>query len=187
MRRVVGARDPCGRRACRAGALPRQCGCARHRAGADGPAATPRVGRKHFPQTLPLEPKEIVLTFDDGPEPGTTARVLDALKRECVQATFFLLGRKALAYPDLARRELNEGHTVAHHTFSHPLLDRMPVALAEAEIERGFAGVDTALYGHASREPATPFFRFPGFASVALAGAARRRAWWCSARIMGGD
>jgi peptidoglycan/xylan/chitin deacetylase (PgdA/CDA1 family) len=77
-------------------------------------AATPRVGRKHFPQTLPLEPKEIVLTFDDGPEPGTTARVLDALKRECVQATFFLLGRKALAYPDLARRELNEGHTVAH-------------------------------------------------------------------------
>jgi peptidoglycan-N-acetylglucosamine deacetylase len=43
-------------------------------------AATPRVGRKHFPQTLPLEPKEIVLTFDDGPEPGTTARVLDALK-----------------------------------------------------------------------------------------------------------
>jgi peptidoglycan-N-acetylglucosamine deacetylase len=128
-------------------------------------AATPRVGRKHFPQTLPLEPKEIVLSFDDGPEPGTTARVLDALKRECVQATFFLLGRKALAYPDLARRELNEGHTVAHHTFSHPLLDRMPLALAEAEIDRGFAGVDTALHGSASREPATPFFRFPGFAS----------------------
>jgi peptidoglycan-N-acetylglucosamine deacetylase len=128
-------------------------------------AATPRVGRKHFPQTLPLEPKEIVLTFDDGPEVGTSARVLDALKRECVRATFFLLGRKALAYPDLARRELNEGHTVAHHTFSHPLLDRMPLALAEADIDRGFAGVDTALYGRASPEPATPFFRFPGFAS----------------------
>jgi peptidoglycan/xylan/chitin deacetylase (PgdA/CDA1 family) len=128
-------------------------------------AATPRVGRKHFPQTLALEPKEIVLTFDDGPEAGTTARVLDALKRECVRATFFLLGRKALDYPDLARRELTEGHTVAHHTFSHPLLDRMPLALAEAEIDRGFAGVDTALYGHASRAPTTPFFRFPGFAS----------------------
>jgi len=128
-------------------------------------AATPRVGRKHFPQTLPLAPKEVLLTFDDGPEAGTTARVLDALKRECVRATFFLLGRNALAHPDLARRELNEGHTVGHHTFSHPLLDRMPPALAEAEIDRGFAGVDTALYGHANRAPTTPFFRFPGFAS----------------------
>src|SRR5882724_5258385 len=130
-------------------------------------ATTPRVGRKHFPQTLPLVPKEVVLTFDDGPEPGTTSRVLDALKRECVQASFFLLGRSALAHPALARRELAEGHTVAHHTYSHPLLDRMPLAAAEAEIDRGFAAVDTALYGRAIGAPATPFFRFPGFASSA--------------------
>jgi peptidoglycan/xylan/chitin deacetylase (PgdA/CDA1 family) len=126
---------------------------------------TPRVGRKHFPQTLPLAPKEVVLTFDDGPLPGTTARVLDALKRECVRASFFLLGRNALAHRDLARRELAEGHTVAHHTHIHPLLNRMPVAAAEAEIDHGFAAVDTALYGEAGRAPATPFFRFPGFAS----------------------
>src|SRR5258705_1552746 len=68
-------------------------------------ATTPRVGRKHFAQPLPLRPKEIVLTFDDGPEPGPTARVLDALKRECVKASFFLLGRSAVAHPALARRE----------------------------------------------------------------------------------
>jgi peptidoglycan/xylan/chitin deacetylase (PgdA/CDA1 family) len=128
-------------------------------------ATTPRVGRKHFPQTLPLAPKEVVLTFDDGPLPGTTAQVLDALKRECVRASFFLLGRNALAHRDLARREIAEGHTVAHHTHVHPLLNRMPAAAAEAEIDRGFAAVDTALYGEASRAPATPFFRFPGFAS----------------------
>jgi peptidoglycan/xylan/chitin deacetylase (PgdA/CDA1 family) len=128
-------------------------------------ATTPRIGRKHFPQTLPLRAKEVVLTFDDGPEPGTTARVLDALKRECVRASFFLLGRSALAHPALARRELDEGHTVAHHTFAHPLLDRMSVAAAEAEIDRGFAAVDSALYGNGGRAPATPFFRFPGFAS----------------------
>jgi peptidoglycan/xylan/chitin deacetylase (PgdA/CDA1 family) len=128
-------------------------------------AITPRVGRKHFPQTLPLRPNEVVLTFDDGPEPGTTPRVLDALKRECVRASFFLLGRSALAHPELARRALAEGHTVAHHSFAHPLLDRMPIAAAEAEIDRGFAAVDTALYGKADRAPATPFFRFPGFAS----------------------
>jgi len=128
-------------------------------------ATTPRVGRKHFHDTLPLAPKEVVLTFDDGPAPGTTARVLEALKRECARASFFLLGRNALAHPQLARRALSEGHTVAHHTFSHPLLSRMPFAAAEAEIDRGFAAVDTALYGRFERMPRTPFFRFPGFAS----------------------
>src|SRR6266702_1007047 len=76
-------------------------------------AVTPRVGRKHFPATLPLADKEVVLTFDDGPWPGTTTAVLDALKRECVRATFFLLGRNAAAHPELARRELAEGQPVA--------------------------------------------------------------------------
>jgi len=133
-------------------------------------AMTPRVGRKHFHDTLPLAPKEVVLTFDDGPAPGTTARVLETLKRECARASFILLGRNALAYPQLARRALSEGHTVAHHTFLHPLLNRMPFAAAEAETDRGFAAVDTALYDRFERMPRTPFFRFPGFA---LAGPAR--------------
>jgi len=138
-------------------------------------ATTPRVGRKHFPQTLPLAPKEVVLTFDDGPEPATTPRVLDALRHECVQASFFLIGRSALAHPELVRRERAEGHTVAHHTFAHPLLNHVPLAAAEAEIDHGFIAVDTALYGSADHAaagnapepytPKTPFFRFPGFAS----------------------
>lgn len=129
-------------------------------------ATTPRVGRKHFPTTLPLADKEVVLSFDDGPWPGTTSAVLDALRRECVRATFFLVGRNAAAHPELARRELAEGHTVAYHTFRHPLLDRMNSAAAEAEIDRGFAAVDGALYGQGTRRPRTPFFRFPGFAST---------------------
>ena len=53
------------------------------------------------------------------------------------------------------------------HTFSHPLLNRMPLAVAEAEIDRGFGAVDTALYRRFERVPKTPFFRFPGFASSA--------------------
>ena len=129
------------------------------------PATYPRVGRKHFPQTLPLRAKEVVLTFDDGPEPATTPRVLDTLKRECVHASFFVLGRSAAAHPALVRRALQEGHTVAHHSFAHPLLNRMSVEAAEAEINRGFAAVDGALYGKVARRPVTPFFRFPGFAS----------------------
>jgi peptidoglycan-N-acetylglucosamine deacetylase len=129
-------------------------------------ATTPRVGRKSFPQTLPLAPREVVLTFDDGPRPGTTPRVLDALKAECTRATFFLLGRNAVDHPNLARREIVEGHTVGSHTFSHPPLDRMSFAAAVAEIDHGFSGVETALYSQSSQTPRTPFFRFPGFAST---------------------
>src|SRR5471032_1423070 len=99
--------------------------------------STPRVGRKHFPSTLPLARKELVLTFDDGPWPGTTPKVLDALKHECVRATFFLLGKNAEAHPELARRALADGHSVGHHTYAHPLLDHMPLANAEAEINHG--------------------------------------------------
>ncbi len=129
-------------------------------------ASTPRVGRKSFPQTLPLRHKELVLTFDDGPLPGTTPKVLDALKAECVRATFFMVGRNSKAYPALARRILADGHTIGHHTFSHPILSRLPAAMAEAEINRGFEADDNAVYGHYGGEPVVPFFRFPGFVST---------------------
>src|SRR6266567_895147 len=89
----------------------------------------------------------------------------DALRAECVRATFFVLGRNALAHPDILRRELSEGHTVAHHTWSHPLLSRIGASAAEAEIDRGIAAVDGVLYGKRESQPVTPFFRFPGFAS----------------------
>jgi len=128
-------------------------------------ATTPRVGRKHFPATLPLGPKEIVLTFDDGPWPETTPAVLDALAKECVRASFFMLGMHAEKHPELARRILADGHTVAHHTYSHKILNRISIAAAEEEINQGFAEDDYAVYGQRRTAPATPFFRFPGFAS----------------------
>jgi peptidoglycan/xylan/chitin deacetylase (PgdA/CDA1 family) len=129
-------------------------------------ASTPRVGRKQFPTTLPLGRKELVLTFDDGPWPTTTPAVLNALKAECVRATFFLLGRNVKAYPAIARRELAEGHTIGHHTFNHPLLNHMTPDAAMAEIDKGMRTDAKALYGAGTAHPATPFFRFPGFAST---------------------
>ena len=126
---------------------------------------TPRVGRKHFPTTLPLRAKELVLTFDDGPWPVTTPKVLDALKHDCVRATFFLLGKNVEPHPELARRELAEGHSVGHHTYAHPLLNHMPLAKAEAEINHGIEEDEYAVYGQRRTAPVTPFFRFPGFAS----------------------
>src|SRR5579864_6256763 len=126
---------------------------------------TPRVGLKQFPATLPLEPHEVVLTFDDGPNPGTTPRVLDALKAECVRATFFVIGQNAVAAPALVRRERAEGHTVGTHTWSHPLLSRMPIAAAEAEIDRAIAAV-ARLLGDDGASSESLLFRFPGFAST---------------------
>ncbi len=127
-----------------------------------------QVGTKSFPRTLPLADREVVLTFDDGPWPQTTAAVLDALKAECVRASFFLIGQNARARPELVRRTLAEGHTVAHHSMTHPeaTLAHLTFEAAVAEIERGMAADDQAAYGSATGAPRVPFFRFPGFAST---------------------
>jgi len=129
----------------------------------------PRVGLKSFPQTLPLADHEVVLTFDDGPWPATTPKVLAALARECVRATFFIIGRAASAHPELVRRIAAEGHSVGHHTFAHPSLMRIPPREALDQINRGIAADEMALHGVATTTPSTPFFRFPGFESTPAA------------------
>lgn len=111
--------------------------------------------------TLPLEDLEVVLTFDDGPYSGSTPRVLDALARECVKATFFLIGRNAAAFPAIAARTAREGHTIANHTWSHPwTIDRLSDEAGLAEIDRGAEAIRAAIDG-AGR--LAPFVRFPGF------------------------
>ncbi len=124
---------------------------------------TPRVGLKSFPQTLPLADREVVLTFDDGPNPPTTAKVLAALAQECVRATFFLIGHHATSYPDMVKRIAREGHTIGHHTWSHPFMARIPFDKAKTEIDRGIAADEMALHGVSTTTPSTPFFRFPYF------------------------
>ena len=127
------------------------------------PAATPRVGLKSFPQTLPLEDHEVVLTFDDGPWPATDRKILAALAQECVRATFFLIGKPASEHPELVRRMAAEGHTVAHHTWTHHNLKYMKPEAATGEIDKGIAAVEAALHSKATTTPSTPFFRFPFF------------------------
>ena len=126
------------------------------------------IGLKTYPRTLALRDHEVALTFDDGPATKTTPAILDALKHECVKATFFLIGRHAQALPALVKREVAEGHTVGHHTFSHPAitLRRLSTAAAEADIDQGFKADDLAAYGTAGTTPRVPFFRFPGFADT---------------------
>jgi peptidoglycan/xylan/chitin deacetylase (PgdA/CDA1 family) len=126
-------------------------------------ASYPRVGLKSFPQTLPLEDHEVVLTFDDGPWPPTDSKILAALAQECVRATFFLIGKPASEHPELVRKIASLGHTVGHHTWAHHNLKYMKPDDAEGEINKGIAAVETALHGSANTIPSTPFFRFPYF------------------------
>ncbi len=119
---------------------------------------------------LPLEPKEVVLTFDDGPMGPRTDRVLKALDEECTKATFFIVGQMAKAYPQTLRKTAAAGHTIGYHTMTHPLnLSKWPLDKAENDVRSGWQTVDQILYGHAGDRPATPFFRYPGlFNSRAL-------------------
>lgn len=126
----------------------------------------PRIGLKSFPQTLPLADHEVVLTFDDGPRPPNTQKVLVALAQECVRATFFLVGKSSAEFPELVRRIAAEGHTVAHHSWSHPMMSQISFEQAREDIDRGIAADEMALNGTSSKTPSTPFFRFPYFDST---------------------
>jgi peptidoglycan/xylan/chitin deacetylase (PgdA/CDA1 family) len=119
---------------------------------------TPMVGSHDYGLTLPLAPREVVLTFDDGPRPPYTNQVLKALADECLHATFFLLGRQARANPGMVRQVQAAGHTIATHTQNHPM-HRMSLPRARQEIETGIASVGNAL---GSTRSVAPFFRFPG-------------------------
>jgi cellulose synthase/poly-beta-1,6-N-acetylglucosamine synthase-like glycosyltransferase/peptidoglycan/xylan/chitin deacetylase (PgdA/CDA1 family) len=67
-------------------------------------------------------PHQVALTFDDGPDPKWTPKILDILKAENVKAAFFLVGARAEEYPDLVRRIVAEGHEIGNHTYYHPNL-----------------------------------------------------------------
>ncbi|TAE60953.1 MAG: polysaccharide deacetylase family protein [Nostocales cyanobacterium] len=69
--------------------------------------------------TLPPGKKVVALTFDDGPWPKSTAQVLDILKKNDIKGTFFVVGRNVQSYPDLTRRIVAEGHSIANHTWHH--------------------------------------------------------------------
>jgi len=125
------------------------------------PTKYPRVGRMQYPDSLPLNDKEVVLTFDDGPWPENTPMVLKALQDNCMKATFFEIGEHATWRPDLTKELVAAGMTVGSHTWSHKDLAKNPYAKdieqAKQEIEMGVSAVHMAAAGG----PIAPFFRFP--------------------------
>jgi peptidoglycan/xylan/chitin deacetylase (PgdA/CDA1 family) len=126
------------------------------------PAQYPRVGHMQYPDTLPLNDKEVVLTFDDGPLPRYSNEILDILASQCVKATYFMVGEMARAYPAVVRRVYEEGHTIGTHSEDHPTrFGQLPVEKIRHEIDWGISDVSAALGG---ARYLAPFFRIPGLA-----------------------
>lgn len=106
--------------------------------------------------------REVWLTIDDGPDPLETPAVLDALDRFGARATFFLIGKKATAHPEVVREIHRRGHQVANHSATHPQawFWTLPRARVAGEIDGGSAALRTAL-GDEAAGAVPPWFRAP--------------------------
>ncbi|MFF8934215.1 bifunctional polysaccharide deacetylase/glycosyltransferase family 2 protein [Streptomyces paradoxus] len=114
-----------------------------------GPVIDTRNGK---PAALELPDGELVLTFDDGPDPMWTPKVLDVLKKHDARAVFFITGTMASRHPDLVQRMVDEGHEIGLHTFNHPDLSLQTRSRVDWELSQnqlalaGAAGIRTSLF-----------------------------------------
>jgi peptidoglycan/xylan/chitin deacetylase (PgdA/CDA1 family) len=123
-------------------------------------AGGPWLGAPHGDPNL-LEPGEVVLTFDDGPVPISTRKILATLAAECTKATFLMVGQMAKAYPEMVREVVAGGHTVGTHTWSHPNLAQITPSRMQGQIEKAINVVQQA-----AGTPIAPFFRYPYLSST---------------------
>ncbi|MFE0102796.1 glycosyltransferase [Streptomyces sp. NPDC059009] len=114
-----------------------------------GPVIDTRGGRE---ASLSVPDHKLVLTFDDGPDPEWTPKVLDVLKEHHAHGVFFVTGTMASRYPDLVQRMVDEGHEVGLHTFNHPDLSYQSKSRIDWELSQnqlalaGAAGIRTSLF-----------------------------------------
>lgn len=136
---------------------------------------------------LPAGSDAVSITFDDGPNPDATPRILDTLREEGVRATFFVLGRHADQWPDLVRRMADEGHQLGNHGYWHRKLHRRTPAYVRDDLRRGTAAIERASGGVRPRVFRAPHgFRNPWVTPIASSLGQRTIGWslgvWDSAR-----
>ena len=85
---------------------------------------------------VPVNGKYIALTFDDGPHPSNTPRLLNILRERNVKATFYVIGRSVNLYPQILRQTVAEGHEIGNHTQTHRLLSKLSNAEVLNELRR---------------------------------------------------
>jgi cellulose synthase/poly-beta-1,6-N-acetylglucosamine synthase-like glycosyltransferase/peptidoglycan/xylan/chitin deacetylase (PgdA/CDA1 family)/spore germination protein YaaH len=103
------------------------------------------------------KPGMIALTFDDGPDPIWTPKILDILKSENVKGCFFVVGENGQANPDLVKRIVNEGNEIGNHSYTHPNLAEVPLRVTDLELNTTQRMIES-LTGRSTR-----FFRAPYF------------------------
>ena len=135
---------------------------------------------------LPGAEPVVSITFDDGPNPHATPRILDVLKQEGVQATFFVLGRHADRWPELVRRMADEGHQIGNHGYHHRKLHRRGPAYVRDDLTRGIAAIERACGVRPAVFRAPHGFRNPWVTPIARSLGERTIGWslgvWDSAR-----
>lgn len=125
---------------------------------------TTRAPLRPRPKTLPAGLRRttgaegVALTFDDGPDPTWTPKILDQLKAAKAQATFCVIGTRVKSYPQLVARIVREGHQLCNHSWRHDIdLGRRPVAEIKADLARTNRAIQAAAPG-----AKVPFYRQPG-------------------------
>ncbi len=103
------------------------------------------------------QPRKIALTFDDGPDPVWTPKVLDILKQEKVPAAFFIVGSNGQANPALVKRIVAEGHEIGNHSFTHPNLAEVPRRVTDIELNATERLIES-LTGRSTRLFRAPYF-----------------------------
>jgi peptidoglycan/xylan/chitin deacetylase (PgdA/CDA1 family) len=78
----------------------------------------------------------VAMTFDDGPHPKNTPRLLDMLRERNIKATFYVIGRNVDLYPNVLRRTVSEGHEIGNHTYTHPILSKLSDSTVREELTK---------------------------------------------------
>lgn len=109
----------------------------------------PPPGAKVRYNSVHTDQMALAMTFDDGPHPVNTPKLLDLLKERNIKATFFLVGERVKMHPEIVRRILAEGHEVANHTWTHPSL----VSISDEKIRSEFQRTADAIWDAAQYRP----------------------------------
>jgi len=108
---------------------------------------------------VPVNGKFIAMTFDDGPHPQNTPRLLDMLRARNIKATFYVIGRNVDLYPQIVRRAVAEGHEIGNHSYTHRLLTK----LSDSEVRDDLARCRDAIGRAAGVQPRTLRPPYGGF------------------------
>jgi peptidoglycan/xylan/chitin deacetylase (PgdA/CDA1 family) len=100
------------------------------------PQAPALLPRKAAYNSCNVSDNSIAITFDDGPHPQLTPKLLDLLKERGIKATFYVIGKNVEAYPEIAKRIVDEGHEIGNHTWNHPALSKIGAAKVKSEMDR---------------------------------------------------